>query len=154
MEKAPHVKAFLMLLAPVPFSRKVYPALKSTPDDFFFFLHHSPLTTPLSPLLEVSIPRDSRLPPPLSMSSHFLMQACVQTHCSSLKICELLPHANRPSSFSLARELHQLPLVVFSGGGGVCEREGGSCLRMLLSGPSPFHLAWLRSLHPHRGVIR
>lgn len=99
-------------------SPRVYPALKSTPDDFL--LHHSPLTTPLSPLLEVSPGTDPPLPPPLSTSSHF--QTCRLAFRLLSK--ELLPHAERPSSLPFAPELHQVPLAVFPGlgGGG---REGG-----------------------------
>lgn len=127
------------------------PCLEIHPRWLFFFAPLSTYNPSFSPPRSFTTHRPSTAPASLYVLSFSNMQACVQTLCSSLKSCELLPHANRPSSLSFAWELHQLPLVVFPWGG---EREGGNCLRLLFSGPSPFHLAWLRSLHPHRGVIR
>lgn len=102
-----------MLFAPVPFSEKVYPALKSTPDDFFFFFWpHSPLTAPLSPLLEVSPRTDPPLLPPLSASSHFQnMQAWSQAAVPLSRTTSWSPRTDRTSSLFLAQELHQLPLA-------------------------------------------
>lgn len=99
-------------------SPTVYPALKSTPDDFF--LHHSPLTTPLSPLLEVSPGTDPPLPPPLSMSSHFQTCRLAFRLCSSLKSCSLT--LRDPQVVPSLRSSIRFLLPSSRGGGGVREK--------------------------------
>lgn len=84
LEKAPHAPRLCALLSQSLLCLEIHPR-------WLFFLHHSPLTTPLSPLLEVSPCTDPPLPPPLpplSTSSDF------QTCRLAFRLCSFLLSAS------------------------------------------------------------
>lgn len=97
-------------------SPRVYPALKSTPDDFL--LHLSTYNPSFSPPRSFTRHRPSAAPASLYVLSFSNMQACVQTLLLSK---ELLPHAERPSSLPFAPSGSSCCLPG-AGGGGVREK--------------------------------